>query len=292
MLHALVAAPAHPEERNHPIRLFVGSGMPASLWRRVKHRFDGANVLELYASMRTDAILGNVSDRKAGALGRPMPGTPRVEVVQVDPATGRPRTDESGYAVACDVDETGLLLVEARRETHGRNEVALRGLFSADDAWIASGALFRRDADGDLWLVDSLAALITARHGTVSPRTVEDALGEFDAVDLAACHPVTDSTSGATLAVASVTLRPGRTLDAEALDHAFRRLERAGRPDLVHVIDAMPMTSWYRPALSELQSAGVPTAGHGAEVWRLRRQSGRYRRIADNTPTETTRRGS
>ena len=36
LLHELVAAPPQPGEREHPVRLFIGSGMPRGLWRRVR----------------------------------------------------------------------------------------------------------------------------------------------------------------------------------------------------------------------------------------------------------------
>ena len=39
MLHELVDAPPQPGERHHPVRLFIGSGMPRDLWRRVEERF-------------------------------------------------------------------------------------------------------------------------------------------------------------------------------------------------------------------------------------------------------------
>ena len=37
-------------EQDNSIRLFVGSGMPRNLWRRVNERFAPARVLEFYAS--------------------------------------------------------------------------------------------------------------------------------------------------------------------------------------------------------------------------------------------------
>ncbi|HEY5856320.1 MAG TPA: AMP-binding protein [Aldersonia sp.] len=135
MLHPLVTAPTHPAERDHPIRLFVGSGPPAGLWRRVEQRFGPGVVLELYASTRSDAILGNVSDRKVGAAGRPLPGTPTVRVVAYDPDTGRPRIGADGYAVPVAVGQTGLLLVQADTHSQVGNDVALRGIFARDDAW-------------------------------------------------------------------------------------------------------------------------------------------------------------
>ncbi len=35
---------------SHPVRLFIGSGMPHGLWKRTTEAFDPAQVLEFYAS--------------------------------------------------------------------------------------------------------------------------------------------------------------------------------------------------------------------------------------------------
>ncbi|MFW0796795.1 alpha/beta fold hydrolase [Gordonia sp. CPCC 205515] len=269
MLHALVDAPVHAEERGHSIRLFVGSGMPAGLWQRVHDRFGSAAVLELYASTRSDAMLGNVSGRKVGALGRPLPGSPRVRVVAYDADTGAPSIGTDGYARACDRDETGLLLVEADPHHHGGNEIPLHGMFADGDAWLSTGDLFRVDRDGELWFVDSLAALIPTSHGTVSPHTVEGVLGGLDAVDLAACFPVPSERG--VRAVAMVTVREAAVLTTEVLNGAFAELDPDARPDVVGTIDAMPTNSWFRPSVQELQNT-EPTLR-----WHLDRRSGRYR---------------
>ena len=110
MLEPLLDGPRRSPD-NHPIRMFVGSAMSEDLWRRVSERFSGVHVLEMYASTRSDAILGNVSGRKIGSVGKPLPGTPRVCVVAV--ADGRIRTDADGYAVRARPGEVGELLVDA-----------------------------------------------------------------------------------------------------------------------------------------------------------------------------------
>ena len=265
MLHALVAAEPASEERDHAIRLFVGSGMPADLWRRVEQRFAPARVLELYASTRSNAILGNVADRKIGASGRPLPGTPEVRVVVVDPATSTPAIGSDGYAVPAQVGEEGLLLVAAEQGTHTGNDIPLRGVFSPDDAWVSTGDLFRSDTDGDLWYVDSLTALMHTDRGVVSPRSVENALGEIDAVDLVCCY----QTKGGQ-AQAAVTLRPGATLRAESLNQALAPVDT--RPDCVLIVDEIPMNSWYRPVSAELAADATATTGG----WTLDPRSGTY----------------
>ena len=275
MLHELLVAEPDAGEQGHAIRLFVGSGLPPALWRRLVDRFDTTGVLELYASTRAGAIIGNVSGRKIGAIGRPLPGTAQIRIAAFDPAQGRLRTGQDGFAAPCGTGEAGMLLAACDPATHAGNEVPLRDVFTRGDAWIATGDLVRTDADGDLWFVDSVAALIETAHGQVWPRTVEDGLGVLDAVDLAACYQV--DRDGTTLAVAAVTLVPGGTLDAAAITRAFDLAGVDARPDIVRVIDRMPMTTWFRPSTPDLQAADVRQIGQGG--WRLDPRTGRYRQM-------------
>ena len=46
LVRDLVEAPPDPAERHHPVRMFIGSGMPAGLWKQVTDRFAPATVLE------------------------------------------------------------------------------------------------------------------------------------------------------------------------------------------------------------------------------------------------------
>ena len=74
MLRDLVEAPPNPNERHHPVRLFMGSGMPQGLWTRVVDRFAPARIVEFYASTQGEVVLANVSGQKIGAMGRPAAG--------------------------------------------------------------------------------------------------------------------------------------------------------------------------------------------------------------------------
>ena len=70
----------------------------------------------------------------------------------------------------------------------------------------------------------------------------------------------------ASLAIAAVTLLAGGDLDGEQLGAALADLAEAERPDLVRVVDEIPVTTWYRPNAAALRAAGAPAAGEG--VWR------------------------
>jgi putative long chain acyl-CoA synthase len=142
----------------------------------------------------------------------------------------------------------------------------LRGLFEPDDAWLATGDLFRADDDGDLWLVDNVASLIRTDHGFVAAFPIVDALGDIDAVDLAAVYSVPSETGGR-LAVAAIALRAGGKLSARDVTRALGIIKPPNRPDIVHVVDEIPVTTWYRPNTAALRADGPPKPGKG--VWRL-----------------------
>jgi putative long chain acyl-CoA synthase len=94
---------------------------------------------------------------------------------------------------------------------------------------------------------------------------IVDALGDLDAVDLAVVYGVPAAAAGRSLAVAALTLRPGFELEAKAIAGALANLPAAERPDLVHVVDEIPVTTWYRPSTGALRAAGAPS---GDRVWR------------------------
>jgi putative long chain acyl-CoA synthase len=259
MLREIADAPDDRAERHHPLRLFIGAGMPRGLWKRVAKRFYPAAVLEFYASTEGEAILVNLSGEKPGCKGRPLPGSAEVRLAAYDVATGRLRERPDGFAVPCGAGEVGMLLTRLRGVV-STSESPLRGLFEPDDAWLATGDLFRADEDGDLWLVDHVAALIRTDHGHVAGFPIMDALGDVEAIDLAAVYGV-DS-----LAVAAITVRDGFELEPRHVGEALEVLVEEARPDLVHVVDEIPVTTWYRPNTSALRAAGVP--GEDAIIWR------------------------
>ena len=65
-----------------------------------------------------------------------------------------------------------------------------RGVFAPADTWVSTEYLFRRDEDGDYWLVDNRDSVIHTERGPVYASTVNDAVGRLGAVDLAVTYGV------------------------------------------------------------------------------------------------------
>ena len=264
-LREIANGPEHPYQRNHPIKVFMGSGMPPNLWQRVLERFAPATVLEFYASAQGDEVLANVEGIKVGAMGRPLPGTPEVKVAAYDLENERLASSPDGTVRECAVDEVGLLL--GRRAPGTSALDAMRNVFARNDAWKSTGDLFTRDRDGDLWRLDSVDALIRTEHGWVPPSRVRHALETISHADLAVAYGIASGEHD--VVVGAITLLPGATLTKHDLDRATGVLDPMQRPQYVQVVADMPVTTWWRPVWRRLQAFGLPRLGAAEAVWRL-----------------------
>jgi putative long chain acyl-CoA synthase len=238
-------------------------------------------VLEFYASTEAGAILVNLADVKRGAMGRPLPGSAEVRIAQYDLGVGGLVVGEGGFARECKVDEVGMLLARA-----GVGEplsvVALRGIFASEDAWVVTGDLFLRDADGDYWRIDGVGDVIRSRQGPVFTTPIRDALGDLDAVDLAVAYGVRPPGREHQVAVAAATVRAGHELNARGISSVMERLAPDQRPLIVHVVATIPVTTWFRPLTGPLRDAGIPEPGEGVQAWYLDASSESYRPLTES----------
>jgi putative long chain acyl-CoA synthase len=275
-LRDIVYAPPHPNEQHHPIRMFIGSGMPRNLWRRTNERFPGVRVLEFYASAEGEAILANVSGRSVGSMGKPLPGTAEVKVAAFDLRAGRLQLTPEGLGRECRVDEVGLLLARVKPVDAGA-EGTLRGVFEKGDGWRSTGDLFLRDEYGDLWLAGSASEVVLTEDAPALPAGARFALGTLPCVDLVVAYGVREGE--ADVLIAAVTLRPGAALETGDLDKAMNKLPAVQRPRYVQVVPSIPVTTWHRPQWRVLQAKGIPTPTRTRQVWRIGDDRGHYERL-------------
>jgi putative long chain acyl-CoA synthase len=284
MLREVVDDPAFVFHGNHPVRLFIGSGMPTGLWQRVIDVFAPAQVVEFFATTDGQAVLANVSGAKIGSKGRPLPGAGTVELGAYDAYHGRILETDQGFVQVADVNEVGVLLAKARGPIDPTASVK-RGVFAPADTWISTEYLFRRDADGDYWLLGRRGSVIRTERGIVYCEPITDALGKILSIDLAVTYGV--SLRGRPLTVSAVTLRPGATVTAADLREALVDLPIGVGPDLVHVVPDITLSATYRPTVSALRAAGMPKPGRHA--WWFDPDSNQFRRLTGAALAELSR---
>ncbi len=253
MCRQLVDAPPVLGEKNNPVRLFAGSGMRKDVWRQLVERFGPVGVLELYASTEANTVLANTRGSKLGSVGRPLPGSPAVAIAAWSFTAHDFLRDGAGRLVRAGLEEPGMLVARLAAATgsdvsHIDPRRLLRDAFEPGDLWFVTGDFAEVDADGDHWLFDRQGMVIETPHGPVASTQIEDALYEVPAIALCAAIGVADADAGGrTVAIASVQLQPGATLDLDAVSAAVARLPEYARPRRLRVVDAIPLTDGYRP---------------------------------------------
>jgi putative long chain acyl-CoA synthase len=284
MLREVIDDPSFTLTGSHPVRLFIGSGMPTGLWKRVIEVFEPAHVVEFFATTDGQAVLANVSGAKIGSEGRPLPGGGQVELTAYDPDDDLILEDDRGFVRKAQTNEVGVLLAHPRGPVDPTASVK-RGVFAPADTWVSTEYLFRRDEDGDYWLVDNRSSVIHTARGPVYSSPVNDAVGRIGAVDLAVTYGL--QAGGQQLAVTALELCPGGSIAAADLSEPLAGLPIGNPPDIVHVVPEMALSASYRPLISPLQAAGVPKPSR-RNSWYLDPDTNSYKRLTVAVRTELT----
>ena len=109
LCHYLLAAPPHPDDARHGLRMMIGNGLRPDVWEGFEARFAPPRILEFYAATEGTFSLFNLEGR-VGSLGR-FPAflarRPPAILVRVDPDTLEISRNAQGLAELCAVGEVG-----------------------------------------------------------------------------------------------------------------------------------------------------------------------------------------
>ena len=265
----LAAAPPHPAERAHHLRLACGNGLAADVWPAFQQRFAIPRILEFYAATEGNFSLYNV-EGKIGVIGRTpgflMARNP-VALVRFDFDVGRPLRGADGFCVRCAVDEPGEAIGRISRD--GRDLSArfegytsaadtekkiLRDVFAPGDAYMRSGDLMRLDAQGFYSFVDRIGDTFRWKGENVATLEVASLLcacpGVVEAVVYGVAVPGAEGRAGmAMLGVAG-------GLDLTALASHLRALPDYARPVFLRVRRTIETTATFKHKRQDIIEEG------------------------------------
>jgi fatty-acyl-CoA synthase len=265
----LAAAPPHPAERAHRLRLACGNGMSADVWRAFEKRFDIARILEFYAATEGNFSLYNV-EGKVGAIGR-IPGflTARnpVALVRFDFDADQPLRGADGLCIRCQCDEPGEAIgrisgdgrdLSARFEGYtsaaDTEKKILRNVFAPNDAYMRSGDLMRLDAQGFYYFVDRIGDTFRWKGENVATLEVASALcacpGVVEAVVYGVAAPRAEGRAG----MALLGVEGG--LDLTEVARHMRALPHYARPVFLRVRRKLETTATFKHKKHDLASEG------------------------------------
>lgn len=246
MIPILMKQPPRQTDRNHSLRIGLGAAAPKNLWTDFEGRF-GVKLIECYGQTEDCvATINPLGATRIGSIGKAEWGF-EMEI-----------HDDDGHAVP---DGTvGEIVVRPSRPG-----IMMSGYYKMPDEtldvfknlWFHTGDFGSRDADGYFYFVDRKKDAIRRRGENISAFEVELVLNEHPDVQECAVFAV-PSEVGEDDVMAAVILRPGVTLDPEALIRFCEgNLAYFAIPRYLDFRTEFPKTPTHRVEKYKLRDTGV-----------------------------------
>jgi benzoate-CoA ligase family protein len=232
-----------------------GEPLPKNTFDEWKNRFK-VNIYDCFGQTEGHQYIGNVIGVpiNPGSMGKPFPG---IKVGVVDQDQNECPVNEVGDLVI-DRNHPGLLL-EYRKNPEKMAEV-MRG------NWYYTGDKAYMDENGYIWHASRSDDLIKSRGYLISPKEVEEATVEHEAVLEVACVGSPDDTIGQKVKI-FVVLKAGykktEALGEEILAKVRSLIAPYKAPKLIEFMDELPKTSTgkiKRKDLKELEEKRAKAA--------------------------------
>ena len=253
----LIAAPSRSEDKAHRLRLAIGNGLSEQVWRTVLDRFGPLRILEFYASTEGNVWLYNV-EGKIGSIGRVPPYLALrdpIALARFDHNSQMPGRGADGLCARCADGEIGEALgrigedpaarFEGYSEAIETEKKILRDVFRAGDAWMRTGDLMRRDADGFYTFVDRIGDTFRWKGENVATFEVAGVLracpGVSEAIVYGVAVPGADGRAGMAL------LKIDGQFDLDALVRRLETLPRYARPLFLRLAREIETTETFKP---------------------------------------------
>jgi fatty-acyl-CoA synthase len=261
----LTMAPVNPVEQQHRLRLAVGNGLQANVWRNFQDRFAIPQILEYYAATEGVMSLYNC-EGKPGSIGRIPPILEpyfATKLIRVDQETGEPVRNAAGFCVVADCDEPGeaISLIREDRSFDGYHDVEaslrkmLRSVFTADDRWYRTGDLMRKDAAGFYYFLDRLGDTYRWKGENVSTTEVANVVRSCPGVLDAIVYGVAVEDNEGRAGMAAITTTKCFSFDA-LTQHVEQHLPSYARPLFVRLCDSLDTTGTFKLAKSRFAAEG------------------------------------
>jgi fatty-acyl-CoA synthase len=265
----LVAAPPHPAERSHRLRLACGNGMNGDVWRAFEQRFAIPRILEFYAATEGNFSLYNV-EGKIGAIGKTpgflMARNP-IALVRFDFDADQPLRGPDGFCIRCARNEAGEAIgriahdggdLSARFEGYtdpaATEKKILRNVFAPGDAYMRSGDLMRIDEQGFYYFVDRIGDTFRWKGENVATLEVASALAACPGIAEAAVYGV--AVPGAEGRAGMALVAATGALDLADVAKAMRALPDYARPVFLRLRRQLEITATFKHRKNDLAKEG------------------------------------
>ncbi|XP_036612934.1 solute carrier family 27 member 3 isoform X2 [Trichosurus vulpecula] len=284
----LVNQPPSEGERNHGVRLAVGSGLRPDIWNRFVQRFGPLRVLETYGLTEGNVATFNYIGYP-GAVGRSSwlyKLFSPFSLIRYDVASGEPVRDDQGLCVPVPTGEAGLMVAPVNQGAPflgyaGSPELAqgklLQDVFRPGDVFFNTGDLLVCDTHGFLHFHDRTGDTFRWKGENVATTEVAKVLGALDFLQDVNVYGVTVPGQEGRAGMAALVLRPPHSLDLDRLyAHIAEFLPPYAQPRFLRIQESLDTTETFKQQKVRLAGEGFNPSTVHMPLYVLDQTAGAY----------------
>ncbi|XP_051917389.1 long-chain fatty acid transport protein 2-like [Hippocampus zosterae] len=258
IMRFLCNTPKKPNDRNHKVRIAIGNGIRANVWRDFLNRFGNVQIVELYGATEGNIILVNYSG-KIGAVGRDnflQKWRFPFALIKYDVEQGKILRDSTGLCIQVPKGEPGLLVSEISamapfsgyaRDLQQTEKKKLHDVLKKGDVFFDTGDLMLIDKDGFIYFHDRIGDTFRWKGENVSTNEVADVITQVDYITEATVYGVEVPGNEGRIGMAAIVLKDGHTFDSEGIfKHLESFLPAYARPRFIRIQSSLDVTGTFK----------------------------------------------
>ncbi|KAI6060114.1 Very long-chain acyl-CoA synthetase [Aix galericulata] len=255
-------------DQKHGVRLAVGNGLRAEVWKEFLQRFGPISIWEFYGATEGNAGFINYTG-KIGAVGRANPflkSFAPFELIKYNVEQDEPVRDERGLCIRVRPGETGLLVIKITKNTpfYGyagdskkTEKKILRDVLAKGDTFFNSGDLLMMDHEKFVYFQDRVGDTFRWKGENVATTEVEATLAMVNFIQEVNVYGVSVPGCEGKCGMAAIRLKPGTSFEGENL-YAFTKetLPSYAAPRFVRIQEALEITGTFKQCKGNLVREG------------------------------------
>nr|XP_033776358.1 very long-chain acyl-CoA synthetase isoform X1 [Geotrypetes seraphini] len=272
VLRYLCSVPKKDSDRNHNVRMAIGNGLRADVWREFLERFGDIKIYEFYAATEGNIAFINYS-QKIGAVGRMNYFQRKLiqyHLIQYDVEKDEPVRDANGHCIKVKKGEPGLLVSKITAlspfsgyagDQNQTEKKKLRDVFQKGDQYFNSGDLLMIDHDNFIYFHDRVGDTFRWKGENVATTEVADIVGLVEFVQEVNLYGVPVPDHEGRLGMATIRLKEGKEFDGERMyRHVLDYLPNYARPRFIRIQEEIEVTSTFKQRKVTLVKEGFDPA--------------------------------
>ncbi|XP_061077759.1 long-chain fatty acid transport protein 2-like [Conger conger] len=268
VLRYLCNTPKRDNDRDHKVRLAIGNGVRAEVWKEFLNRFGDIQVREFYAA--TEGNVGFVNyTRKIGAIGRVNYFHRKIfpyALIKYDAEREEPVRDQRGLCIEAEKGETGLLVSRITKiapfvgyagNDQQTEKKRLRDVFQKGDLYFNTGDLLRIDHQNFIYFQDRVGDTFRWKGENVATTEVSDVLAMADCIQEANVYGVKVPGLEGRIGMAAITLKAGAEFDPVGVfSQVSSYLPAYAWPRFLRIQDFLEITGTFKQMKVKLVGEG------------------------------------